>query len=1243
VPNAGASPMGSYYTAVLHLSDGTTSRQYWVVPAVVPGGAPATLAQIKNDVLPLSVAMQTVSKQYVDQAIAAVQTGSPLATSVYVPIGGGAMTGPLVLPADPVSASQAATKNYVDTNLAATVAGAAQKVSAVPTVSQAVAQPAGTNFSINGAFTSTTFSDIGKTTQATVTPATLAVDGGAGVVLSQNQMNCFQPGFDLGNNGTTAQGWSTCALESNVENSSSRGIDQLVSGRFTHNGAGDTAANYIYLTSFGAKVAASDEGVEHTVLQNHQIGFMKGTVSNGFAGSKDIYSTIPSGFTYLSPYDVIPSSGNLATITLNFAATPTAQTDEVVIATSNGGNSYTITNVIPVSVAAQAGGQTFTSGTGFPVTSVVAGQLVGLYVPTGTGPASDSINKIYVAGGPPSIGAPETYNTAGSGGVSISTTMGVPTVGAANIITTGFSCNGYCQATAGQTFADGGILLDTTQGGATATLGSYGRALNGMYYTLATGSVTVSTAWGNIVQSSCTNNGNGQNQVYASTTCSVTLGTSPASPGNFVAGQDIYLSGPFEEEAAVTAVGTAAGGVQTITFNTRYAWDSSYGNGNAALVMQGGPGGQAFVATSSASSWPVAYAVVGATSPTRVFFSNCLVGYCNGTGGTGNVINATRSLTSALVTRNGNGTVTAAPYPFVLTATNYPVGSTITVTGATPSDLNGTFTVLTNTYDNAGPANSSETSFTWAQTGVAESSNAGTISNVGPSITFYPSAFITGTNNGTQGAAQLATNTVPFTVGDTVIGAPSSEFNSRSIRVVQGQATPIDGSEPSGGISLADDGPVPMSYVLQATNNTAYGPTGSAFSLSGSYSNYLYMGYRPANNGTILYVGGGEPVSSNAKPYYIFQDNQSSASKFEFNPINGTFSLGGALTVPGVTAVNSPSAFAPGSTIGGVLPCLQNGTNCPAMSGGGGTGSVTSFGVGTWPSWLTPSVSNANSTPTISVSASAIPNASLANSATTVNGQTCSLGSTCTVPVGFAQVTGAATAAQLPAATVALQGAVILPAGATTNGLGAAAMLPGSIAVNGQMCALGGTCTVTALPPAEVKYYPAAACDGGTAYASAFTRYDNQQPQAGCVLPASSALGYLAFNATPASPQYAESTVATPPYWTGTSLYVKFYSQATSGTVTWYVQAACTNDGAVIGASAFGTPVAVNQAVSATAGGGVTTAVVSGIALPGANGCAAGTTAPGSLLTYRVYRSASDTAAGNANLLGVTLVTGRSQ
>jgi len=148
-PNAGATPMGSYYTAIFHLSGGTVSRQYWVVPVAVPGGGPAKLAAIQNQVLPTSVAMQTVSKAYVDNAIAAAVTGTPTDASPYVLKAGDTMTGPLVLPADPVSPLQAADKNYVDENVAAIAAGLAQKVSLVPSATQTVAQPAGTQLDVN--------------------------------------------------------------------------------------------------------------------------------------------------------------------------------------------------------------------------------------------------------------------------------------------------------------------------------------------------------------------------------------------------------------------------------------------------------------------------------------------------------------------------------------------------------------------------------------------------------------------------------------------------------------------------------------------------------------------------------------------------------------------------------------------------------------------------------------------------------------------------------------------------------------------------------------------------------------------------------------------------------------------------------------------------------------------------------------------------------------------------------------
>ena len=143
--NVGATPAGSYYTAVLHLDDGTTSQQYWVVPV---SGTPVTLATIESQVLPTSVAMQTASKQYVDQAIAQI-TGGTTQTTTYVPTTGGTMTGPLVLPADPVTPTQAADKHYVDTNITAVLAGVGQKVSLLPFATQTISQPAGTQLQVN--------------------------------------------------------------------------------------------------------------------------------------------------------------------------------------------------------------------------------------------------------------------------------------------------------------------------------------------------------------------------------------------------------------------------------------------------------------------------------------------------------------------------------------------------------------------------------------------------------------------------------------------------------------------------------------------------------------------------------------------------------------------------------------------------------------------------------------------------------------------------------------------------------------------------------------------------------------------------------------------------------------------------------------------------------------------------------------------------------------------------------------
>ena len=146
VPNAGSTPIGSYYTVVYHLDDGSVTREYWVVPVST---VPVLVSAIRSTVLPLSVAMQTVSKSYVDRAIAVALTGNPLDSTPYVQKSGDTMTGPLVLPGDPTAPLQAAEKQYVDAQIASVAGGGGQKVSLLPQATQVVTQPVNTQLDVN--------------------------------------------------------------------------------------------------------------------------------------------------------------------------------------------------------------------------------------------------------------------------------------------------------------------------------------------------------------------------------------------------------------------------------------------------------------------------------------------------------------------------------------------------------------------------------------------------------------------------------------------------------------------------------------------------------------------------------------------------------------------------------------------------------------------------------------------------------------------------------------------------------------------------------------------------------------------------------------------------------------------------------------------------------------------------------------------------------------------------------------
>jgi hypothetical protein len=583
-----------------------------------------------------------------------------------------------------------------------------------PTMSQGITQPTGTGFSIGENNTSggaPTLFGVGLTDTS---------DGSSPTLVNQS-LNCFGQGYSFGNNGTSAQGWAGCYLQSSSLFSSASGIDHVRSDSYTHSAQGDTALQYSYLTTFGGATAASDEGITPMVIHSNQMGYMNGSLDS----------------------------------------------------------------------------------------------------------------------------------TATTGAIEI-------------LITGGIGCNGYCATFADvgkKTFAQGGILFDKTRPAGTATLSgsTYDTTLSNIYYTLGSGSVAVSSAWGNIVLKDGTNpypcdySAFDQWQDSKTATCKVVLG---AGSADFGTGADICLAGPFQEEAAITSAPASVGGVQYISFLTRYAWDSPV---VAPLVMQGGVCGQSIIATSTVDSWPIAYALVGATSATQLYFSNCSGGYCN-----------------------RGGTILS-----------------------TPSD-----------------------------------------------VTFYPSAFITGTLNGLLDGANLGVNTVPFQPGDNVVGAPTSEFAQGGINLYLGQSSPTYGST---GITVDDAGPYPLTQDIFVNNHAGITPT--MMTIAGAFDETFHMDHRPSNGGAIIY-NNGVYTTPPTGPYTIYADGNdlgygvlpaTYGGEFSFDPTTGGFSF----------YSNGPG----GLTVGTQQVCVQGG---PCASSGSGVPSVNGI---TSAVTIAPgdgiSVSNAGSTVTV--------------------------------------------------------------------------------------------------------------------------------------------------------------------------------------------------------------------------------------------------------------------------------------
>ncbi len=110
VPNAGATPAGSYYTVIYQLGPGEVKTEYWIVPTT----SPANLATVRTT--PGSgVAAQPVSMQYVNAQLATKANDNAVVhlNGAETIVGAKTFDSAPNVPA-PTASGQVANKDYVD-------------------------------------------------------------------------------------------------------------------------------------------------------------------------------------------------------------------------------------------------------------------------------------------------------------------------------------------------------------------------------------------------------------------------------------------------------------------------------------------------------------------------------------------------------------------------------------------------------------------------------------------------------------------------------------------------------------------------------------------------------------------------------------------------------------------------------------------------------------------------------------------------------------------------------------------------------------------------------------------------------------------------------------------------------------------------------------------------------------------------------------------------------------------------
>lgn len=261
-------------------------------------------------------------------------------------------------------------------------------------------------------------------------------------------------------------------------------------------------------------------------------------------------------------------------------------------------------------------------------------------------------------------------------------------------------------------------------------------------------------------------------------------------------------------------------------------------------------------------------------------------------------------------------------------------------------------------------------------------------------------------------------------------------------------------------VPLCVDSVFPGQIGYFTAANASTGPSTFVWCASGSPVTLYKNGSTNLGAGDII-AGGLYAVIYDGTNWQLLNSSLVGGGSSGFPIHLGSTSIASGSTTTAIAGLTLTTSSINGVTLSTAGPATEFLNHLGGYSVPAGSGSVGSFAApsASWPPWLVPTVVNGTTAPSLSVAASAIPNAALANSSTTVNGVTCTLGSTCT--------TGASNISGGVAQSVALFGAATTitgPAAISDNGTTIAITEP----VNITTPSGNGISWVEGIPPSGV-------------------------------------------------------------------------------------------------------------------------------------------------------------------------------